>query len=222
MLQLWQTYQKRVEKDDFPFTYVGPIEVKYKRRPLKRWLCVYTCLSTRATHLEMVYLLDTDSCLSAVTKFIAGLGHPLTIWSDNGSNFVRANNELKQFASMCQNSDFKEKLRQKKIIWKFNPAAAPQFGGSWERMVKTSKQVIYHVLNGQMLTFLGLTEQLLISRPLTPNSNGPSDMEALTPHLFLLGWLTIAIPYLPDAQKYQIYRKMFQVAQAHMDNIWKR
>ena len=225
--------RERVEKVDFPFTYVGvdyfgPIEVKYMRKTLKRWVCVFTCLSTRAIHLEMVYSLDTDSCLSAVLRFIARRGHPSTIWSDNGTNFVGANNELKQFASMWQSSDFQEKLQQKKIVWKFNPAAAPHFGGSWERMVKTCKQAIYHVLNGQRLTdeflatILCLTEQLLNSRPLTPNSNDPSDMEALIPHHFLLGRPSIAIPCLPDAQKYQNHRKMFRVAQAHMDNIWAR
>ena len=47
-------------------------------------------------------------------------------------------------------------------------------------------------------------------------------MEALTPHHFLLGRPSIAIPYLPDAQKYQNHGKMFRVAQAHMDNIWAR
>ena len=126
--------RERVEKVDFPFTYVGvdyfgPIEVKYMRKTLK---CVFTCLSTRAIHLEMVYSLDTDSRLSAVLRFIARRGHPSTIWSDNGTNFVGANNELKQFVSMWQNDDFQEKLRQKKIVWKFNPAAAPHFGDSWE------------------------------------------------------------------------------------------
>ena len=70
---------------------------------------------------------------------------------------------------------------------------------------------------------LCLTEQLPNSRPLTPNSNDPSKIEALTPDHFLLGRPSIAIPYLPDAQKCQNHRKMFWVAQAHkwMDNIWR-
>ena len=55
-----------------------------------------------------------------------------------------------------------------------------------------------------------------------PNSNDPFNMEAFTPHHFLLGWPSIAIPYLPDAQKYQNHRKMFRVAQAHRDKIWAR
>ena len=57
--------RERVVKADFLFTYVGvhycrPIEVKYIRKTLKRWVCVFCCLSTRAIHLEMVFSLDTD------------------------------------------------------------------------------------------------------------------------------------------------------------------
>ena len=136
--------RERVEKRDFPFTYVGvdyfgPLEVKYMRKTMKRLACVFTCLSTRANHLEMVFSLDTDSCLSAITPFIARRDHPSTVWSDNGTNFVGAKNELKQFTSMWQTITFLEKLRQREIVWKFNPAAAPRFSGSWERMVKTCK-----------------------------------------------------------------------------------
>ena len=100
------------------------------RKTLK--MCVFTCLSTRAIHLEVMYLLGTDSCLNAVTQFIARRGHPSTISSDNGTNFVDANNELKQFASMSQNCDFQETLRQKKIFWIFNHAAMTHFGSSWD------------------------------------------------------------------------------------------
>ena len=85
--------RETVEKVDFSFTYFGvdyfvPIEVKYMRKTLKRWVCLFTCLSTRAIHLEMEYSLDTDFCLSAVKQFIARRGHPLTIWSDNGTSLV--------------------------------------------------------------------------------------------------------------------------------------
>ena len=84
------------------------------RKTLKRWVCVLTCLSTRAINLEMVYSLDTDSCLSAVLRFIARRGHPLTIWSDSGTNFVGANNELKQFASMWQKAISKKNFGEKR------------------------------------------------------------------------------------------------------------
>ena len=102
---------------------------------------------------------------------------PATIWSDNGTNVVGANNELKQFESLWQNDVFQEKILSKNISsGKSNPAAAPTFRRFLERMVKICKQAMYHVLNGRRLTdellatILCLTEQLLNSRPsgLTP------------------------------------------------------
>ena len=85
-----------------------------------------------------------------------------------------------------------------------------------------------YVLNGQRLTdellatIFCVTQQLLNARPLTPISSDPSDLEAVKSNLLFLGQPSIAIPYLPDAQKYQFQRKMFRVAQSHMDNIWSR
>ena len=127
--------KERAEKVELPFTSVGvdyfrPIKVTYMRKTLRRWLCVFTCQSIRTIHLEIVYSLDTVTCLSAITRFIARLGHPSTLRSDNGTNFVCAKNELKQFASVWQNSVLQEKLQQKKIVRKFNLDAAPHFGGS--------------------------------------------------------------------------------------------
>ena len=66
-----------------------------------------------------------------MTQFIARRGHPWTNWSDNGTNFVGANNELKQLASLRQTSDFQDNLLQKKIVWKLNPAAVQHSGGTW-------------------------------------------------------------------------------------------
>ena len=67
--------------------YFGPFEVKFLRRTLKRWCCLFTCLTTRAVHIEVAQSLDTESYLAAVTRFIARRGYPNTIISDNGKTF---------------------------------------------------------------------------------------------------------------------------------------
>ena len=77
--------------------YFGPLEVKLLRRTMKSWCCMFTCLVTRAVHIEVVNSLDTEACLAAITRFIARRGRPATMISDNGTNFVGAAKELKQF-----------------------------------------------------------------------------------------------------------------------------
>ena len=94
--------------DQTAVDYAGPfITIQgHGRSRLKRWLCIFLCLSTRAVHLEVVWGLDTDSFLNAFTRFTSRRGVPKEMTSDNGTNFVGAVNELKQLV---------DKLDQDKI-----------------------------------------------------------------------------------------------------------
>ena len=74
--------------------YFGPFLVPIRRSTEKRWGFMYTCLTTRAVHIEVVLSLDTSSCVMGVKRFFARRGTPTTIMSDNGTNFVGAQKEL--------------------------------------------------------------------------------------------------------------------------------
>ena len=41
--------------------FFGPLIVKQGRAKVKRFGCVFTCLTMRATHIEIAHTLDTDS-----------------------------------------------------------------------------------------------------------------------------------------------------------------
>jgi len=71
--------------------YFGPIMVKHFCKQEKPYGCLFTCLVTRAVHLEMTKSLETDSFINTLRRFIARRGPPSDIYSDNGTNFVEAN-----------------------------------------------------------------------------------------------------------------------------------
>ena len=71
-------------------------------------LCLFTCMYTRAVHLEVAWGLDTDSFLDAFTRFTSRRGVPKEMTSDNGTNFVGAVTELKELVSQLD----KEKIER--------------------------------------------------------------------------------------------------------------
>ena len=108
--------------------YGGPYLTKQGRGKTraKRYLCPFTCLATRAVHLEMAYLLDTDSFINAFTRMTSRRGTPTYVISDNGTNFVRAERELRELVdALDQDRITQETNKFHRIDWKFNPPSAP-------------------------------------------------------------------------------------------------
>ncbi|KAL7826204.1 hypothetical protein SRHO_G00340030 [Serrasalmus rhombeus] len=78
---------ERITPDLSPFTHVGidyfgPIEVKKGRGTAKRYGVIFTCLVSRAIHLEVANSLDTDACINALRRFICRRGPVATIRTD--------------------------------------------------------------------------------------------------------------------------------------------
>lgn len=93
--------EERLKSDDPPFSrigmdFFGPFEVKQGRSVVKRYGVIFTCMATRAVHLEMAFSLDTNSCVNAVRRFIAMRGVPNFIRTDNGTNFVATEREMRE------------------------------------------------------------------------------------------------------------------------------
>ena len=82
-----------------PFTYTGmdvfgPFYIKEGRKELKRWGLIFTCLSSRAIHLETLNSMTTDLFVNALRRLISRRGKVRDLRSDQGTNFVGAKNEL--------------------------------------------------------------------------------------------------------------------------------
>lgn len=180
-----------------PFSYVGvdymgPLEVAVGRRREKRYVAVFTCLVTRAVHLEVAHNLSTDSCIMAIRRFVRRRGSPIEIFSDNGTNFVGASNELAEQIDNI-NKECAGTFTDARTKWTFNPPSAPHMGGVWERMVRSVKEAMRALDDGRklndeiLLTVLCEAEGFINSRPLTYMPQTSTDNEALTPNHFLLG-----------------------------------
>ena len=113
------------------------------RRREKRYLCLFTCLTSRAVHLEIAYGLDVDSFMRAFSRMVDRRGLPEEIISDNGTNFVGANKELLEVTGkLLKDTNLKSLVTGKGIKWKFNPPYAPHFGGVFETMIKAAKRAV--------------------------------------------------------------------------------
>ena len=115
--------------DQCSVDYAGPfitIQGRGKARQ-KRYLCLFTCLATRAVHLEMAWSLDTESFLNAFTRFTSRRGAPTEVVSDNGTNFVGAVNELRYLVGKLDQDQIKRRTVHmfNKVRWNFNPPAGP-------------------------------------------------------------------------------------------------
>ena len=77
--------------------YFGPYNVKISRnKTAKHYGVLFTCPNTRAVHLQMAVDLTTMEFLQVLRRFLAIRGQPAVILSDNGSQFVGAEKELRQ------------------------------------------------------------------------------------------------------------------------------
>ena len=84
----------------FPFLttgldFVGPFPIKDNGQSERRYCLVFTCLVTRAVHIETCADLITQTTLMAIRRFVSLRGNPQQIYSDNATTFIRASKKLK-------------------------------------------------------------------------------------------------------------------------------
>ncbi|XP_055523080.1 uncharacterized protein LOC129717248 [Wyeomyia smithii] len=150
--------------------YLGPFDVTVGRRTEKRWIALFTCLVTRAVHLEVAHGLSTQSCLMAVYRFVGRRGWPCEFFSDNGTNLRGASKEVLEVVRGI-GDDCADQITNARTKWTFNPPATPHMGGVWERLVRSVKEMLTALDDGRRVTdeILQTTiveaEDIISSRP---------------------------------------------------------
>ncbi|XP_015608552.1 uncharacterized protein LOC107274207 [Cephus cinctus] len=222
-----------------PFThtgvdYCGPFDINLrdKNRQLKRaYVAIFVCFATKAVHLEVVMDLSLEAFIGAFRRFTARRGLCTDLYSDRGTNFVGADQQLqyehKIFCKQIQPALTKE-LMARGITWHFNPPSAPHFGGLWEAGVKSFKYHLRRVMGRALLgidefqTAVTQIEGCLNSRPLTPMSDNPEDVDVLTPGHFIMAGppLVQPEPTLLHLSPGRLAR--WQLVQRLVQGFWRR
>ncbi|KAL7849158.1 hypothetical protein SRHO_G00207810 [Serrasalmus rhombeus] len=216
-----------------PFTYCGmdcfgPFYIKERRKELKRYGLLLTCMCSRAVHIEMLDDLTTDAFINALRSFIAIRGMVRQIRCDQGTNFVGARRE---FAEALKEED-QEKLKELGCEFIMNTPASSHMGGVWERQIRTIKSVLTSILEqsarqldcSSLRTFLYEVMAVVNSRPLTTDClNDSSSPEPLTPNHILTMKSTILAPPPGRFIKEDLYlRKRWRRVQLLANLFWSR
>lgn len=220
-----------------PFTYCGmdcfgPFSVKLGRKVHKRYGLIFTCLSSRAIHIEMLDSMSTDSFINGLRCFIAIRGAVRQIRSDQGSNFVGAKNELAEALQELDCEKLNNFLALNQCDFVMNAPCASHTGGVWERQIRTVRSVLQSTLliaseridDSSLRAFFYEAMSIVNSRPLTvDNLSDPNSLEPITPNHFLTMKSTIALPPPGKFTKEDLYaRKRWRHVQYLAEQFWSR
>ena len=92
--------------------FFGPILIKQGRKNLKRWGCIFTCLTTRAVYLDIAPSLQMDDFILLLRQFICRRGAPKETRSDQATNFVGADRELREALKQLDHACIERGLRE--------------------------------------------------------------------------------------------------------------
>ncbi|XP_033231540.1 uncharacterized protein LOC117182559, partial [Belonocnema kinseyi] len=216
--------------------FCGPFFIKEKRHrncnKVKAYVAVFICFVTKAVHLELVGDLTTESFIGCLKRFFSRRGKSQNIYSDHGTNFIGARNELKQLYDLIQSAQTDPKvqtyLSKERITWSFIPPRAPHMGGLWEASVKSFKHHLLRTAGKTLLTleqletFVIEVEAILNSRSLSPLSPDPNDLLPLTPGHFLIGSPLTSFPQT-DLRDIPVGRlSSWEHAQQMRQHFWSR
>ncbi len=132
----------------------------------------------KAVHFDLCSSLSTKEFMAALSRFVSRRGCPAEIFSDNGTNFHGAREEIREIQRFSESRKTQEAISQfttkNEIHWHHIPPRAPHFGGLWEAAVKAMKLLLRKNLKphnlrwDELYTVLTEAEAILNSRPLAP------------------------------------------------------
>ena len=196
---------------------------------------MFTCLCSRAIHIEVAHSLDTDSFLLKFWRFIGKRGNIWQMRFDDGSNFVGAVKELQKSLQDINHSRINEYLQMHGadwIAWINNPPMASHMGWVWERQIRTARGILNTLvkthgksLHDESLHMLLVEVKAIVnSRPMTTEtiSNVKSDIP-LSPANLLTMKSKVILPPTGCFSSADIYSRKHGRRVQHIANeFWLR
>ena len=153
--------------------------------------------------MEMAVDCSTMEFLQVLRRFFAIRGQPAVMISDNSSQFVGAERELREMVRGLNREQIQEFCADKGMHWKFTTPAAPHQNGCAEALVKTCKNALKKAIGSQVLTSFELytvfleVANLVNQRPIGRILNDPDDGTYVCPNDILLGRASSEVPQGP-------------------------
>ena len=184
--------------------YFGPYRVRVSRNKIvKLYAVIFTCLNTRAVHLELAADCTTMEFMQILRRFYALRGVPALMISDNGSQLVAAERELRKMVEGLDIEKLQEFSAERGMKWQFTTPAAPHQNSCAESLVKSCKIGLKKAIGEQVLTPLELqtclveVANLVNQRPIGRIPSDPDDGSYLCPNDMLLGRASSTVPQGP-------------------------
>lgn len=207
-----------------PFSYTGvdlagPFTIYEANQKKKIWICLFTCATVRAIHLETVTSLSAEDFLYCLRRFTSRRGYPIMLISDNATNFKLISKVMKKAGDqkILSPSSYEAFMEDHHIQWKFVTEYSPWMGGFYERLIGLVKQCLTKMLYlkkfnyCQFSTIVTEVEHIVNLRPLIYVSSEinqtiitPSDYLCLNPRRHIQTEFNISeSEYVPTGRENQ-------------------
>ena len=209
--------------------YFGPCHVKVGRnKTAKYYGVIFTCLNTRAVHLELAVDYSTIEFIQVLRRFFAVREQPSLMISDNGTQFVGAERELKEMIRGWDTEKDCVSFQQKGECSGNLPHRHLHIRTDVRKpLVKSCKLALKKAIGAQVLTpfelytYLLEVVNLVNQRPIGRIPNDPDDGSYLCPNDILLGRASSHVPQGPFRET-KNPRLRVEFVQKIVDSFWKR
>ena len=126
-IYLISVYSNTLNHSNTGVDYFGPIQAKTSLRTrrnqgtLKTYGAIFTCLNTKAIHIELSGDLSTDFFILSLCRFLARKVHVDIMQSENETYFIGAVKEINDVIKNLKHDKKATYLNKHQIKWQLNP-----------------------------------------------------------------------------------------------------